>query len=252
MGSDVLVAAVGLWSSDGDEKSWCLSPHWGSRRHQAPLPSLWNLSLLVTGRPYNTQSFVSDSIVGGRLREKKGAALGIEKQGETKRSGSVVWRGQGWIKGLGADLRPLSVRQSWLHLTSLWRPPKPTGISCYTEAMPYGDSVSLQALLLSLCLHLHPSTWDNITGESGWEGLMCICASPQPVRDPPQRELSPLSGCPAAKSYLTLEHSHGFSLLPCPGSTGTTTAWRESEQRGALSHSPGDGKPQLCGKQRWT
>lgn len=115
----------------------------------------------MTGRPYNTQSFVSDSIVGGRLREKKGgggAALGIEKQGETKRSGSVVWRGQEWIKGLGADLRPLSVRQSWLHLTSLWRPPKPTGISCYTEAMAYGDSVSLQALLLSLCLHLHPST----------------------------------------------------------------------------------------------
>lgn len=168
----------------------------------------------MTGRPYNTQSFVSDSIVGGRLREKEGAALGIEKQGETKRSGSVVWRGQGWIKGLGADLRPLSVRQSWLHLTSLWRPPKPTGISCYTGTMPYGDSVSLQALLLSLCVHLHPSTWDNITGESGWEGLMCICASPQPVRDPPQRELSPLSGCPAAKSYLTLEHSHGFSSFP--------------------------------------
>lgn len=43
---------------------------------------------------------------------------------------------------------------------------------------------------------------------------MCICASPQPVRDPPQRELSPLSGCPAAKSYLTLEHSHGFSSFP--------------------------------------
>lgn len=46
-----------------------------------------------------------------------------------------------------------------------------------------------------------------------WMGgvSVCICASPQPVRDPPQRELSPLSGCPAARSYLTLVHSHGFS-----------------------------------------
>ncbi|KAK5886504.1 hypothetical protein CesoFtcFv8_017533 [Champsocephalus esox] len=67
----------------------------------------------------------------------------------------------------------------------------------------------------SQCLLCNPSTdpsfssstWDNITGESGWEGL--VCASPQPVRDPPQRELSPLSGCPAATSYLTTEHSHG-------------------------------------------
>lgn len=92
----------------------------------------------------------------GQIERKKGVAPGIEKQGETKRSGSVVWRGQGRIKGLCADLRPLSLRQSWLHLTSLWRPPKPTGISCYTGAMPYGDSVSLQALLLSHCLHLHP------------------------------------------------------------------------------------------------
>ncbi|KAK9534345.1 hypothetical protein VZT92_009413 [Zoarces viviparus] len=77
--------------------------------------------------------------------------------------------------------------------------------------MPYGDiSVPpLQPLHLSLCLFLHPSTWDNITGESGREGL--VRASPQPVRDPPQRELSPLSGCPAAKSYLTTQHSHGLA-----------------------------------------
>lgn len=40
---------------------------------------------------------------------------------------------------MAADLRPLSVRQPWLHLTSLRRPAKPTGISCYTEAVPYGD-----------------------------------------------------------------------------------------------------------------
>lgn len=59
-----------------------------------------------------------------------------------------------------------------------------------------------------------PATRDNITGESGWEGLVYIRASPQPVRDPPQRQLSPLSGCPAAKSYLTLEHSHGLSSFP--------------------------------------
>lgn len=38
-----------------------------------------------------------------------------------------------------------------------------------------------------------------------------MCASPQPVRDPPQRELSPLSGCPPAKSYLTIQHSHGLA-----------------------------------------
>ncbi|AWP16322.1 Hypothetical protein SMAX5B_021924 [Scophthalmus maximus] len=77
--------------------------------------------------------------------------------------------------------------------------------------MPYGDisGPHLQPLHPSLCLLLHPSTWDNIAGESGWEGL--ACASPQPVRDPPQRELSPLSGCPAAKSYLTIQHSHGLA-----------------------------------------
>lgn len=64
----------------------------------------------------------------------------------------------------------------------------------------------------SQCLLLHPSTWDNITGESGWEGL--VCASPRPVRDPPQRELSPRSGCPPAKSYLTIRHSHGLAAFP--------------------------------------
>lgn len=250
--SDVLVAAVGLWSSDGDWKNWYLSPHWGPRRHQAPLPSLWNLSPLVTGRPYNTQSFVSDSIVGGRLRGKKGVALGIEKQGETKRSGSVVWRGQGRIKGLGADLRPLSFRQSWLHLTSLWRPPKPTGISCYTGAMPYGDSVSLQALLLSLCLHFHPihpgqyHRWKWLGGVGVYMRFAPTCQGSTTKTAEPSLRMP---------SGQVLPYFGAFTwpfLLPCPGSTGRTTAWRESEQRGALSLSTGDAKPQLCGKQRWT
>ncbi|TNN54671.1 hypothetical protein EYF80_035153 [Liparis tanakae] len=102
----------------------------------------------------------------------------------------------GRIKGPGADLRPLSVRQPRLHLTSLWRPARPTGISRYTEAVPCGD-ISVPSTSPSVS----SSTWDNITGESGREGP--VGASPQPVRDPPQRELSPLSGCPAATSYLT-------------------------------------------------
>lgn len=45
-------------------------------------------------------------------------------------------------------------------------------------------------------------------------------ASPQPVRDRPQRELSLLPGCPAAKSYLTASHSQGPCCLPVPSSGG--------------------------------
>lgn len=59
-------------------------------------------------------------------------------------------------------------------------------------------------------------------------------ASPQPVRDPPQRELSPLSGCPAAKSYLTLEHSHGFSSFPVRAPLGQPQH-EDSQNREELS-----------------
>lgn len=125
----------------------------------------------------------------------------------------MVCGGQGRIKGVGADLRPLSVRQPWLRLTSLWRPAKPTGISCYTGAVPYGD-ISVPPLaapppIPPLSPPPPPSTGDNITGESGWEGL--VCALPQPVRDPPQRELSPLSP-DARRPSLTLRH--GIHMAP--------------------------------------
>lgn len=211
--TDVLVAAVGLWSSDGDWKSWYLSPRQGPRRHQAPLPFLWNLSPLVTGRLYNTQSFVSESIVGGRLREKGG------RPGDRK----ARWNKKVWLCGLkraGMDQRAGCWPAAFVRQTVL------ASFNLSLEATKAHWDIVLHRshALWGQCLPASPSpiplspppasTWDNIIGESGWEGLRCICASPQPVRHPRQRELSPLSGCPAAKSYLTLAHSHGLSSFP--------------------------------------
>lgn len=174
-------------------------------------------------------------------RKKRGLARGIEKQGETKRSGSVVWRGQERIKGPGADLWPLSVRQPWLHLTSFRRSAKSTGISSYTEAVPCGDT-SVPPLQP---FHLEQNRrWK-------WMGGAGLCLAPTCQRsttkgaEPSIR----MPGSQVLPYYKAL--TVGQSYLPI-GSHMKATAWRESEEGGSISGSSGDGKLQLCGKQRWT
>lgn len=80
---------------------------------------------------------------------------------------------------------------------------------------------------------------------------VCMCCAPT-CQGSTTKRAEPSLRMPGSQVLPYFGAFTWLFLLPCPGSTGTTTAWRESEQRGALSHSPGDGKPQLCGKQRWT
>lgn len=248
--SKVLGAAVGLWPSDGDWKSQYLSPHWGPGRHRAPLPSLWNLSPLVTGRPYNAQSFVSDSIVGGRLRGKKGAS---------PRDREARWNKKVWLCGLkraGMDQRAGCWPAAFVRQTAL----ASFNLSLEAGKAHWDIVLHRSHALWGQCLLCNPSTYPSVSSSTPPPGTIsqvkvdgrgwCVLRpNLSGIHHKESWALSP----DARRPSLTLLHRIHMALLPpCPGSTGRATAWRELEQRGALSRSPGDDKPQLCGRQRWT
>lgn len=223
-----------LWLGAGDSKTQYPSPHGGPWRYWAPLHSLWNL-FSGDWQTIQRTALCKWLHCWGQIEKQ------IEKQGETKRSNSVVWGGQEWIKGLGADLRPLSVRQSWLHLTSLWRSAKPTGISSYTVAMPYRD------------ISVPPPQPFHLGQYCRWKWMggvgLCIAST---CRGWTTKGVEPFSPDARQPSLTLLYGIHMALLLPYQSSTGRRQAWGEPEQRGTLSRSPGDGKSQLCGKQKWT
>lgn len=239
--SKVLDAAVGLWPNTGDWMNQFLSRHWGPGRHWAPLPSLWNLSSLVTGRPYNAQGFVSDSIVRGRLRGKKGTS---------PRDRKARWNKKVWLCGLkraGMDQR-----------TGYW----PAAFVHQTAMASFNLSLEVDKVHWDIELHRSCALWAHLSASSPTPPPRTISQVKVDGRGWPVHRPN-LSGIhhkgswalspDARRPSLTLLYGiHMVLLPPCPGSTGKATAWRESEQRGALSCSPGDGKPQLCGKQRWT
>lgn len=198
----MLGAAGRLRSRSGQWKiKQDLSFHWGPGRYWDPLPSLWKLSALVTGRPYPAQSFVSDSIVRGRLRGKKGTS---------PRDRKARWHKKVWLCGLkraGMDQRtgcwPAAfVRQTALASFNLSQEVgKAHGISSYTEAVPYGD------ISVPLLQPLHLGQYRRWK----WMGGVGLCIVPTCQGSTTKGAEPSLSGCPAAISYVTIQHSHGLA-----------------------------------------
>ena len=134
---------------------------------------------------------------------------------------------QGWIKGIDADLRPLSVRQPQLHLTPLWRPAKPAEISSYRNPCPVGTAHCL------LFKHLLPSMPPfTPTPPTPYQTISQVkvdgrgrCTSPKPVSVPPQRELSHHR----MPNGEVLPYNIHKACCSCVGlhSTVRTNTWRE-------------------------
>lgn len=192
--SKVLGAAVGLWPSAGDWKSQYLSPHWGPGRHWAPLPSLWNLSPLVTGRPYNAQSFVSDSIVGGRLRGKKGAS---------PRDRKARWNKKVWLCGLkraGMDQRAGCWPAAFVHQTAL---------------ASFNLSLEAGKAHWDIVLHRSHALWGHLSASSA-------TPPPIPLSPPPPLHLG---------QYHRWKWMGGVGLCFAPTCQGSTTKGAEPSLR---------------------
>lgn len=223
-----LGAAARLWPSAGDWKSQYPSPHWGPGRHWAPLPSLWNLSPLVTGRPYSAQSFVSDSIVGGRLRVKKGA---------TPRDRKARWNKKVWLCGLK-------------------RPGTDQSAGCWPAAFVRQTALAS----FNLSLEAGKARWDiELHRSRALWGHFSTSSAPPPLHLGPYHRWKWMGGVWSVhRPNLSGIHHKGswaFSIrmpsgqvlpfstvftwsccLPAaPSSTGRATARRDSEQWGVLS-----------------
>lgn len=181
------------------------------------------------------------------------------KKGASPRDREARWNKKVWLCGLkraGMDQRAGCWPAAFVRQTAL----ASFNLSLEAGKAHWDIVLHRSHALWGWCLLCNSSTYPSVSSSTpppgtisqvkvDGRGLCVLRPNLSGIHHKESWALSP----DARRPSLTLLHCIHMALLPpCPGSTGRAMAWRELEHRGALTRSPGDDKPQLCGKQRWT